>query len=48
MRRMRSACCARAARGHATAAPPNSLMNSRRLICLPMAETRHPTLVCVG
>jgi hypothetical protein len=29
-RRMRSACCARAAIGHA-AAPPSSVMNSRRL-----------------
>ena len=30
MRRTRSACCARAARGHAAAAPPKSVMNSRR------------------
>ena len=31
MRRMRSGCCARAASGHA-AAPPSSVMNSRRLM----------------
>jgi hypothetical protein len=30
MRRIRSACCARAASGHAAAAPPRSVMNSRR------------------
>ena len=30
MRRMRSACSARAANGHAAAAPPSSVMNSRR------------------
>ena len=33
MRRIRSACCARAASGHAAAAPPSSVMNSRRLMC---------------
>src|SRR5262249_50206101 len=34
MRRIRSAgCCARAASGHAAAAPPSSVMNSRRLVC---------------
>ena len=26
-------CCARAASGHAIAAPPSSVMNSRRLVC---------------
>src|SRR5207253_3817985 len=31
-RRIRSPCCARAASGHATAAPPSSVMNSRRLM----------------
>ena len=31
MRRIRSGCCARAASGHAAAAPPRSVMNSRRL-----------------
>jgi len=31
MRRIRSGCCARAARGHPAAAPPTSVMNSRRL-----------------
>jgi hypothetical protein len=30
--RMRSRCCAPAASGHATAAPPRSVMNSRRFI----------------
>jgi hypothetical protein len=30
MRRVRSGCCAHAARGH-VAAPPSSVMNSRRL-----------------
>jgi hypothetical protein len=29
-RRIRSPCCARAASGHATAAPPSSVMNARR------------------
>jgi hypothetical protein len=33
MRRMRSPCGARAPNGHAAAAPPSSVMNSRRLIC---------------
>jgi hypothetical protein len=32
MRRMRSLCCARAASGHAAAAPPSSVMNWRRLM----------------
>ena len=32
MRRIRSPCCARAASGHAAAAPPSSVMNSRRFI----------------
>jgi hypothetical protein len=32
MRRTRSPCCARAATGHAAAAPPSNVMNSRRLI----------------
>src|SRR5262249_27422303 len=31
-RRIRSACCARAASGHDTIAPPRSVMNSRRFI----------------
>ena len=33
MRRIRSPCCARAASGHAAAAPPRSVMNSRRCMC---------------
>jgi Terminase small subunit len=32
MRRMRSGCCARAASGHAAAAPPRSAMKLRRLM----------------
>jgi hypothetical protein len=32
------ACCARAASGHVTAAPPRSVMNSRRLMRSPQAE----------
>jgi uncharacterized protein YchJ len=32
--RMRSRCCARAASGHAAAAPPMSVMNSRRLMLI--------------
>ena len=37
MRRTRSDCCARAVSGHVIAAPPSSVMNSRRFIaqCLP-------------
>ena len=31
MRRIRCGCCAHAASGHAAAAPPSSVMNSRRL-----------------
>jgi hypothetical protein len=30
MRRIRSACCARAASGHPAAAPPSSVMKARR------------------
>src|SRR5262245_47867095 len=32
------ACCARAASGHATAAPPSSVMNSRRLMGFPEGQ----------
>ena len=35
MRRTRSLCCARAANGHATAAPPRSLMKLRRCMWPP-------------
>jgi hypothetical protein len=39
MRRIRSAaCCARAAIGHATAAPPSSDMNVRRFIASPCIQ----------
>jgi len=34
-----AACCARAASGHETAAPPSSVMNSRRFTA--------PSLLCV-
>jgi hypothetical protein len=40
----RSDCCARAVRGHATAAPPSSVINSRRLIassCSVEGQTYH-------
>jgi hypothetical protein len=33
VRRTRSGCCAGAPSGHAAAAPPSSVMNSRRLMC---------------
>src|SRR6266545_7620745 len=39
MRRIRSRCCARAASGHA-AAPPSSVMNSRRFIRSPRRRAR--------
>src|SRR5262249_27666350 len=32
-RKNSAGCCARAASGHAVAAPPRSVMNSRRLVC---------------
>jgi len=35
IRRIRSVCCARAASGHVTAAPPSSVMKSRRFIRSP-------------
>jgi hypothetical protein len=35
-------CCARAASGHAVAAPPRSVINSRRLIAYPEAQDRAP------
>src|SRR6516165_5856802 len=38
MRRVRSGCCARAARGHPAAAPPTSVMNSRRLTGRPLKQ----------
>ena len=44
MRRIRSACCARAASGHAAAAPPRRLMNSRRRISAPKLRGQH----CIG
>jgi hypothetical protein len=44
MRRTRSTCCARIAHGHATIEPPRNVMNSRRLICLPLKlKRRHRT-----
>jgi hypothetical protein len=44
MRRTRSACCARAASGHA-AVPQSSVMNSRRLMCSPQAEDKRNRVV---
>ena len=41
MRRSRSACCARAASGHATAAPPRTPRNSRRRMSASLLRTRH-------
>ena len=35
-----ASCCARAASGHATAAPPSSVMNSRRFIQSPRRQPR--------
>src|SRR5262249_9720383 len=44
MRRVFSRCCARAASGHAAAAPPMIVMNSRRLIIRsPRRRVRAPT-----
>src|SRR5262245_2601487 len=40
IRRIRSGCCARAAIGHAAAAPPSSVMNSRRFIRSPRRRGR--------
>src|ERR1700730_1537113 len=42
MRRIRSDCSARAASGHAAAAPPRSAMNSRRLIVVPRGQNYAP------
>ena len=42
-RRSRSACCARAASGHAAAALPRSVMNSRRFMC-PVRTTPYARL----
>jgi hypothetical protein len=40
IRRIRSGCCARAASGHAAAAPPSSVMNARLLIRSPRRRGR--------
>ena len=40
MRRTRSPCCARVTTGHTTA-PPSRVMNARRLIASPEAQTGH-------
>ena len=40
MRRIPSACCARAATGHDAAAPPSNVMNSRRLTRSPRLRAR--------
>ncbi len=41
-------CCARAASGHATAAPPRSVMNSRRFIRSPRRRARAVWQECRG
>ena len=41
IRRIRSACCARAASGHAAAAPPSSVMNSRRSVAVGTCVSSH-------
>ena len=41
MRRIRSACCARAASGHVAAAPPRSEMNARRFMSAPKLRRQH-------
>ena len=43
MRRIRSPCCPRAASGHAAAAPPSSVMNSRLFIQSPRRRGRAAT-----
>src|SRR5262245_43346635 len=40
IRRICSGCCARTTSGHATAAPPKSVMNSRRLIASSEAQDK--------
>src|SRR5215475_8125179 len=44
MRRIRSPCCARAAIGHVAAAPPRSVMKSRRLMHPSAARLRRSLL----
>ena len=48
MRRIRSGCCARAARGHAAAAPPSSVMNARRFTRSPRRRGRAQSGECRG
>ena len=43
IRRIRSACCARAASGHVAAVPPRSVMNSRRFMIVPFSGRLHRT-----
>jgi hypothetical protein len=40
IRRIRSGCCARVAKGHATIAPPIAAINFRRLIVTGMCPSR--------
>ena len=42
IRRLRPGCCARAASGHPAAAPPTSVMNSRRLTGRPLKQRALP------
>jgi hypothetical protein len=46
MRRIRSGCCARAASGHAAAAPPSSVMNSRRVLMCGWPPLARDHLAC--
>ena len=48
MRRIRCGCCARAGTGHAAAAPPSSVMNSRRLTRSPRRRGREGSAVFRG
>ena len=48
MRRIRCGCCARAVSGHAAAAPPNRLTNSRRLMPDIGAPSQVPPPIIAG
>jgi hypothetical protein len=41
-------CCARAASGHVTAAPPSSVMKSRRLMGLTRGQGSQPSIAGLG
>ena len=46
MRRMRSACCARAASGHAAAAPAEHPYETRAASCPPQVQEKHRNGYC--